>query len=289
MTINARALEHALRKMLTHHLLEVREIGQAVKEAAQEEVPTLVKYADRVPYLSDTRENLADHAKILGLGQGSEPLRLIDYDPEAELRVMAAAIYAQGTCSFDSALLHVKSLGIEEQRELAKTILGRLERFDIPLREMEHSTYTFEVLLDQGAYLEFKRHRMMTQTPQWLTADLGYAVPKLITESGIESDFRQAMDVASEAYHELAGWNPFVAAYVVPNAYNRRVLMTLNLREVFHFCELRSQPNAHFSMRRIALKMAETVRAVHPLLAAFMRLPEDISWRGIEEEHFSQV
>ena len=289
MTINARALEHAIRKMLSHPLAEVQEIGQAVKESAQREVPTLVKYADRVPYLTATQEDLADATAKLGLDQSSEPLRLISYDLEAELRVMAAALYAQGTCSFDSALTHVRSLGEVARLDLAQTILGRLERFDIPLRELEHATYTFEALVDQGAYLELKRHRMMTQTPQRLTAELGYAVPKLITEAGFESAFREAMDVASDAYQEMVGWNPYVAAYLVPNAFNRRVLMTLNLRELFHLCELRSQSNAHFSIRRLALLMVELVRQVHPVLTAFLRLPEGVHWRGIEDEHFAQV
>ena len=289
MTVNARALEHAIRKMLSHPLAEVREIGQTVKESAQSEVPTLVKYADKVPYLTATREDLKDHAKELGLDQSSEPLRLIDYDPDAELRVMAAALYAQGTCSISSALTYVRSLEEGARLELAETILGRLDRFDIPLREMEHATYTFEALVDQGAYLELKRHRMMTQTPQRLTAELGYAVPKLITESGFESAFREAMDVSFEAYQEMAGWNPHVAAYLVPNAFNRRVLMTLNLREVYHLCELRSQSNAHFSIRRLALLMVEFVQEAHPVLAAFLRLPEGVDWRGIEEEHFTQT
>jgi thymidylate synthase ThyX len=289
MTINARALEHAIQKLLSHPLIEVREIGQTIKEVAQDEVPTLVKYADRVPYLMATRADLASQSARLGLDQRNEPLRLIAHDPEGETRVMAAALFAQGTCSFDQALAHVRSLEGEARLDLAKTILGRLDRFNIPLRELEHATYTFEALIDQGAYLELKRHRMMTQTPQPLTVEMGYAVPKLITEAGFERNFREAMDIAIDVYHELVDWNPHVASYVVPNAFNRRVLMTLNLREVYHLCELRSQPNAHFSMRRLALMMAEQVRQVHPVIAAFLRLPEGVHWRGIEAENFTQA
>ncbi len=44
-SINARALEHALCKMLSHPLEEVQAIGEEVKAVAQAEVPTLVKYA----------------------------------------------------------------------------------------------------------------------------------------------------------------------------------------------------------------------------------------------------
>jgi hypothetical protein len=42
-------------------------------------------------------------------------------------------------------------------------------------------------------------------------------------------------------------------------------------------------------MRRLALQMAEQIREVHPLLAGYMRLPEDVDWRMIERENFTRV
>ena len=53
MTANARVLEHAITKMLSHPLEEVHDIGSEVKQVALSEAPTLVKYADRSPYLAD--------------------------------------------------------------------------------------------------------------------------------------------------------------------------------------------------------------------------------------------
>ena len=58
MTANARILENMIRKMLSHELAEVREIGEEVKVVAKNEVPTLVKYADAVPYLVETMKEL---------------------------------------------------------------------------------------------------------------------------------------------------------------------------------------------------------------------------------------
>jgi thymidylate synthase ThyX len=129
----------------------------------------------------------------------------------------------------------------------------------------------------------------MTQTPQVLTASLGYAVPRIITAAGFEVDYRKAMDKAKVTYEQLADWNPQVAAYIVPNGFNRRMLMTLNLREAYHFCSLRSAENAHFSVRRIALRMAEQIRTHHPSLAAYIHLPTDVTWKTIENQFFSQA
>src|SRR5512143_2439804 len=64
MTVNARVLENAIRKMLSHPLAEVREIWEQVKMTALAEVPTLVKYADAVPYLRETMEELASSEHI---------------------------------------------------------------------------------------------------------------------------------------------------------------------------------------------------------------------------------
>jgi thymidylate synthase ThyX len=45
LTINARALEHLLSKLLSHPLEEARHIGMAVEIEAEKMVPTLLKYA----------------------------------------------------------------------------------------------------------------------------------------------------------------------------------------------------------------------------------------------------
>ena len=289
MTANARVLEHAVRKMLSHPLREVQEIGERIKEVSQIEIPTLVKYADRVPYYQETGADFSIRAADLPVKPVSGMLELVDHDPDAEKRILAAALYAPGGADFKTALAAVQDMDEDKQNELAEALLGRLDRFDAPLRELEHAYYTFDAALDQGAYFELKRHRMMTQTPQRLTADLGYAVPRLIVEAGFEAPYRKAMEQAAEAFKQLEIWNPHVAAYLVPNGFNRRVLMTLNLREVFHFCELRSEHNAHFSIRRIALRMAEMIREVHPLLGAYLRLPQGVEWREVEAAHFAQV
>ncbi|MCL4823694.1 MAG: FAD-dependent thymidylate synthase, partial [Anaerolineales bacterium] len=139
----------------------------------------------------------------------------------------------------------------------------------------------------QGAYAEFKRHRMMTQTPQLLTTRLGYALPRLVEEAGFRSGYEAAMERAASAYEKLAAWNPQVAQYVVPNGFNRRVLAQFNLRTAYHFCQLRAAANAHFSIRKIAERVADEIRRAHPALSAFMNLPEE-TWKDVIEKYFAQ-
>jgi thymidylate synthase ThyX len=133
--------------------------------------------------------------------------------------------------------------------------------------------------MDQGAYYEFKRHRLMTQTPQNLSTNLGYATPTLIKEAEFETGYTEAMEAATETYQKLAAFDPHLAAYLVPNGFNRRVLATFNLRQAYHLCQLRAAKNAHFSIRRIARKIYTELEGVHPLLTKYMRFPEGETWQ----------
>jgi thymidylate synthase ThyX len=288
MTANARVIENTIRKMLSHELQEVREIGAQVKEVSKAETPTLVKYADAVPYISETIKAFGELATSeLETGAG-EWCTLIDYDKLGEKKVLAATLYRFGNMTYLDAISYVDTLNEDAKASLAESLLGRLDKFDVPLRELEYSTYTFDLVMDQGAYAEFKRHRMMSQTPQRLTTWLGYATPLLISEAGFGSEYEAAMDSASEMFEKLYDFNPAVAQYVVPNGFNRRVLAQFNLREAFAFCQLRSASNAHFSIRRVAQKIYEEMARVHPLLTKYMKL-NDETWHGVENGHFATV
>ncbi len=296
MTANARVLENVIRKMLSHDLAEVQAIGQEVKQVALQEIPTLVKYADEVPYLLESNAELArlgslhsDGIRKVHQPEGSRKsdwCQLVSYDEDGEDMVLAAALYRFGGADFAAALDRVHCLSATDRLNLAVALLGKLDQHDIPLRELEYCTYTFELVMDQGAYAEFKRHRMMTQTPQKLTTRLGYATPRLITEAGFKSRYDAAMNAAADEYEKLTAFSPLVAQYVVPNGFMRRVLAKFNLREAYAFCQLRSAPNAHFSIRRIANGVYEELQRVHPLLSAYMHLPDE-TWKGVDENYFT--
>jgi len=287
MTANARVLENMIRKMLSHELAEVRQIGERVKEVALGETPTLVKYADAVLYLVETCGEIGSWESGIGNRGVGNWCSLISYDQDGEKNVLAAASYRFGEMGYADALAYIESLNEEKRTNLAVSLLGRLGKYDVPLRELEYSTYTFDLVMDQGAYAEFKRHRMMTQTPQKLTTRLGYAIPRLITEAGFGSQYEAAMESATQMYEKLHEENPHVAQYVVPNGFNRRVLAQFNLREAFAFCQLRSAANAHFSIRRIAQRVYEEMQRVHPLLTKYMKLPEE-TWKSVEKDYFTK-
>lgn len=289
-TINARALEHTLSKMLSHPLSEVRQAGEEIKSVAQACVPTLVKYANPLPYLQNTRQQLQKLTQQFS--QNAVPAdwcRLIFWDTEAEEHILAAALYRFASLDYTQCLSAVKQADSALRRQIAETLLGGLEKHTIPLRELEYSSFIFDLVLDQGAYFELKRHRMMTQTPQPLSTRLGYALPRAIVLAGLEDHFRQAMRMAHRAYQQLTSFNCDVAAYVVPNAYNRRVLLQMNLRSADHLISLRSADNAHFSLRRVVQRIAEQIKEVMPLFAALLRNNPAETWQSIQQNYFQET
>ncbi|HUG33474.1 MAG TPA: FAD-dependent thymidylate synthase, partial [Anaerolineales bacterium] len=122
MTANARVIENTIRKMLSHELAEVREIGAQVKDVSKAETPTLVKYADVVPYLADTIREFSHRDSEIQRKEKSQRLRdsaagewcsLINYDKDGENKVLAAALYRFGEMAYAGALAYVESLNEE--------------------------------------------------------------------------------------------------------------------------------------------------------------------------------
>jgi thymidylate synthase ThyX len=291
MTINARALEHAIAKLLSHPLIEVQAIGHEIKTESQKIVPTLIKYAKENLYIKDFKDffQAQRNNEIFTIGEKNDWFKCVNYDTDGETRILAALLFRFGKMPFNQAISKVESLSAEEMDKLAFHLLGRLDEHDIPLRELEYASISFELMLDQGAYFELKRHRMMTITPQTLSTRLGYAIPSLLEEAGIYSIFKSDMDDVEIFYENIYKFNPEIASYIVPNAFNRRVLIQMNLRSALHFIKLRSAPNAHYAIRRVALKMAEEIGKRYPLFTSFFMPSQDETWLSISNQFFCQL
>lgn len=289
MTINARALEHAITKMLSHPLCEVRVIGEEIKSVAQEIVPTLVKYANENAYLEYFESEYSEVNINSGESGQSDWFACVDCDTDGENRILAALLYRFSKHSFAECLAQIQILPKSEKERLSTDLLGRLGEHDIPMREMEYASITFDILMDQGAYFEFKRHRMMTQTPQVLSTNHGFVVPKLLSDAEADDVFIEDMQKTSDLYQRFAAEFPQAASYIVPNAFNRRALVKMNLRSALHFIQLRSAPNAHFSIRRVALRIQDEICQRYALFAKFFKQKTQESINSIEHDFFDKI
>ena len=72
LTLNARALQHLITKLLSQPLAEGQVLGERIKEEAQHVVPTLLKYADPNAYRADTADAIDTLAReVLGADTGT--------------------------------------------------------------------------------------------------------------------------------------------------------------------------------------------------------------------------
>ena len=278
-TMNARSVEHAVRKLLSSELREEREIGEGLKEQGRGVTPTLIRYAERNDYLELSRDRLRDGALELAPDRAAAgpstgvSARLVDYDPQAQDRLVAALLYRNAGLPYDEVWRRAQALSEAEQEAVVAAALDDLGDHDTPIRELEQVSYTFELLMDYGAYREFKRHRMQSYLPQPLTVAEGYVTPPLIAQAGLQAEFAEAMEVSADAHRRLAATAPpRLAEYAVTHAHLRRVMTRVNLRECYALFKLRIQPDAHFTIRDAMQQALDQVRQVHPLLVRHVRL-----------------
>ena len=281
LTANARVLEHAISKLMSSGLAEERSLGEQLREQGRVITPTLIKYADRSKYLEDTLQRdwqLGFHAGAGGLSGNSTTVNLVHFDLHAEEKLTAALLFRLSSGDYMRAWEQSQEMEPEARSELIGNLMENLGDHDAPLREFELVDYTFEYIMDYGAYREFKRHRMQSYFPQSLTADLGYKTPELLVQAGLEESFRGAMEMAEEGFRRISQVAPLAAQYLVTHGHYRRVLSKLNLRECYHLFKLRSSEQAHESIREPVLEAMRLAVEVHPQLFRWLKLRDYPAW-----------
>src|SRR6058998_969157 len=235
------ACEQLLLRMRAHPLREVRDKVDLMLIELRKVIPAFLKRVD-VPerggvwssYLEETRRETRDVARRL-LERGAagrhaasdaaaaDDVVLTDYDPDGEIKVVAAALYAVSSRP-DAELLELARRTTADERNavLAAYVGKRLNRRHRPGRAFERTAYRFDVLGDYGAFRDLQRHRLLTIEWQSLTPHHGYDVPEPVNEAGMATRFDDAMERSSDLYEALAERFPDQAAYAVSLAYRMR-------------------------------------------------------------------
>lgn len=278
------AYEALLLRMRAHPLAEMRECADQMLTELRKVVPaffTRVDQPDRggrwSAYLADTRARTAEVAARLTTGVAGErrdEVTLADWDPDGEVKVVAAALYTSTQLPDDQLLALARRLSPEERADVLRAYVGdRANRRHKPGRAFERTSYRFDVLTDYGAFRDLQRHRLCTIDWQSLTVAHGFTQPDAIVEAGGDADWRAVMTRCADLCEALreAGL-PLVAQYVVPMAYRVRFLMDMNAREAMHVIELRTAPQGHPAYRRVCQQMHTLIdqRAGHHAIAAAM-------------------
>ena len=281
------AFEQLLLRLRAHPLAEARDCADLMLPQLRCIIPAFLTRVDREDrgvrwsrYLSETRNHTRVAAdRLLGhLDTTASPeVALTDFDPEGEVKVVAAALYESSRLPERQLLEVARRMGPDDRATVLRAYVGeRANRRHRPGRAFERTTYSFEMLSDYGAFRDLQRHRLLTIDWQELTAEHGYTQPAAIDEIGAGEDWRRVMERTAELYQALRTESSTLAQYVIPMAYRIRYRMHMNAREAMHVIELRSAPQGHPAYRRVCQRMHRLIHeeAGHHAIAAAMKFAD---------------
>lgn len=278
---NGRALEYLITKMYAHPLVEMRNAAEEMHTELSKVIPSFVKRTkekhglEQQNFLSETAKAIELlSSEFSSVPEPQKTVSLVGYDSneDAEVKVIAAIVYPNVHVPMKDLVARVKILSPEQRKKIIdEYCMRRKNRRHKPGRAFENTNYTFDILGNYGMFRDIHRHRVLTQERQLLSTKNGYDLPNELIEAGFDDDFQGAMEVAKVAFDEISLKYPKESQYLVPFAYKLRWYMTMNLREAYHFCELRSMPQGHIDYRRVAQQMAVEVKRVHPNLGEHMK------------------
>ncbi len=176
---------------------------------------------------------------------------------------------------------------LEQGAEKARELVARLQRMGHH-SPLEHASFTFYLEgVSRALTHQLVRHRIASysqRSQRYVRHDaFDYIIPPqlegiTVRENGREVDaieyFEETMDLIAERYAALndalgrtGERSNEDARYVLPNACETRIFVTMNARELLHFFAERLCLRAQWEIRRVANMMLDAARQVAP--AAF--------------------
>lgn len=147
---------------------------------------------------------------------------------------------------------------------------------------LEHASFTFGIEgVSRVLLAQITRHRIASfsvQSQRYVSYEngFGYIIPESIIALGDEAEkrFREQMETIQSWYTE---WQSLLgkgeksnedARFVLPNACETRIILTMNVRELRHFFSLRMCSRAQWEIRHLAEEMFELCYRTAPSLFA---------------------
>lgn len=142
---------------------------------------------------------------------------------------------------------------------------------------LEHASVSFLVKgISRACSHQLVRHRMasyLQESQRYVKYDLSgddwYVIPPSVDKNVyMLAEYNDKMAADAKAYDDALayGIKPEDARYLLPNAMKTNIVMTMNVRSLFHFFDLRLGPRAQWEIRELAELMAMEMEKVEPEL-----------------------
>ncbi len=202
---------------------------------------------------------------------------LLAFTPDAEKTVAAAA----KLCYSASDIGAIREKVSEKDQ---KPFIGKLVDSG-HLSPIEHASFTFAIEgISRACSHQLVRHRLASYSQQSqryvsMAEGFGYIVPPSIAEDPpLKEQFEFFMDGIQEFYNRLiealnargiegeAAYED--ARFVLPNAAETKIIVTMNGRELLHFFAQRCCRRAQWEIRAMATEMLKAAKKAAPTIFA---------------------
>ena len=198
---------------------------------------------------------------------------LLRYTTDPEEIVAQAARLCYSPASVDDLKKQVKN------RDLASFIEKLTDMRH--LSPVEHVTFTFGIEgISRACSHQIVRHRLASYSQQSQryvgqqskkSSGFNFIVPPSIEKIGRKQWFIEKMEAIQKWYDELVemlgnkGESAFEdARFLLPNATETKIIITMNARELLHFFRVRCCNRAQWEIRTMATEMLRLVKQVSP-------------------------
>lgn len=192
---------------------------------------------------------------------------LLYHTPEPERAVATAARLCYAPVGGRELM---ESLTDEKIRKVLTTIMASGH-----FSTLEHASYTFAVEgVSRALTHQLVRHRLASFNQQSQRYVKFKEEPPIVRPASVDTNpeaaqaFDEAIEACWQAYDKLvqAGVPAEDARYILPNACETKIVVTMNIRELMHFFSNRCCNRAQWEIRELAWKMLELVRPTAPFI-----------------------
>ncbi len=194
-------------------------------------------------------------------------VELLSFPSDAELKVAMAAKLCYSPSNISSLKNKIES---NDQHDFINNIVDMGH-----LSVLEHVSFSFSIEgVSRVLTHQLVRHRVASysqQSQRYVKADGGF---EYITPDSVKADkeshvkFDSLMNDIAKLYDELLSLNVPAedARYILPNAAETKIIVTMNARELLHFFSLRSCNRAQWEIRNLSDKMLGLAHSIAPII-----------------------
>jgi thymidylate synthase ThyX len=246
----------------------MRELGKQLYNCVKRISPSIILFYKANDYDAKTYSEIGEHfgqKDTVKTAKSTTDVRLVDYPRDGDNRILAALLFRTSGEDYAQCLRVVKHMSQKKKVELFKKACAHLELYDVVLREFEYADLTYALVVSAGCFGQLKRHRIASITWSEYDPSLSVTIPESVKAVGGARRFLEIIEQVNDLYYRIEKSLPGIGSYVLTNAHRRRVLMKVNLRELYHISRLREDPTAQWDIRNIANQMSALAKKAMPV------------------------